>query len=97
MFKPTRVRRKAGKTSFKAEFHTRSGRLRIFADGVVSHDLFPPHSWFVIASYSWGSRWGTHPNKVDLLHVLNHFVEQWPDFRHGAGDGVLPDCCMSCG
>jgi hypothetical protein len=78
MFKPTRVRKKVGNASFKAEFHAGTGRLRIFADGVVSHDLSPPHSWFVVASCSGDSHWGTQPDKVDLLHVLNHFVGQWP-------------------
>jgi hypothetical protein len=75
MFGSTLVRKRIGSTSLMAEFHAGSGRLRITSNGVLSNEFFPPDSWVIVAASSAGSRWGTRPSKLDLLHVLEQFVE----------------------
>jgi hypothetical protein len=74
MFGSTRVKKSIGSTSLIAEFHAGSGRLRISSNGVLSHEFFPPDSWVIVAASAVGSRWGTRPSKLDLLHVLEQFA-----------------------
>ena len=60
----------------RAEFHIDTGRLRIFERGMLRVELFPPHSWFTVASVAGNSRWGTRPREADLRLVLENFVQQ---------------------
>jgi hypothetical protein len=60
----------------QAEFHIDTGRLRIVESGLVRVELFPPHSWFSIASAAGKSRWGTRPVEADLRRVLESYVAQ---------------------
>ncbi len=59
-----------------AEFHPDTGRLRILQDDMLRVELFPPHSWFTVASVAGNSRWGTRPREADLYLVLESFVMQ---------------------
>ncbi|SAL01260.1 hypothetical protein [Caballeronia ptereochthonis] len=59
-----------------AEFHIDTGRLRIFERGVLRVELFPPHSWFTVASVAGNSRWGTRPREADLHLVVENFILQ---------------------
>ena len=59
-----------------AEFHIDTGRLRIFERGMLRVELFPPHSWFTIASVAGNSRWGTRPREADLRLVVENFIQQ---------------------
>ncbi|SAK93154.1 hypothetical protein AWB75_06638 [Caballeronia catudaia] len=59
-----------------AEFHIDTGRLRIFERGMLRVELFPPHSWFTVASVAGNSRWGTRPREGDLRLVLENFIQQ---------------------
>jgi hypothetical protein len=59
-----------------AEFHIDTGRLRIFERGMLRVELFPPHSWFTVASVAGNSRWGTRPREADLRLVLDNFIQQ---------------------
>ena len=59
-----------------AEFHIDTGRLRIFERGVLRVELFPPHSWFTVASVAGNSRWGTRPREADILLVVENFIMQ---------------------
>ncbi|KVC15991.1 hypothetical protein DIE01_13225 [Burkholderia sp. Bp8990] len=74
MFCSTLVQRRIGNTSLTAEFHERSGRLRISSNGMLSHEFFPPQSWMIVATSAGGSHWGTRPSKTDLLLVLEQFA-----------------------
>ncbi|RQR21615.1 hypothetical protein DIE23_37995 [Burkholderia sp. Bp9143] len=74
MFGLTLVRKDVGNTSLTAEFHEGSGRLRISSNGVISHEFFPPDSWVIVATSASGSKWGTRPSEIDLLHVLEQFA-----------------------
>jgi hypothetical protein len=62
-----------------AEFHIDTGRLRILERGALRVELFPPQSWFTIASVAGNSRWGTRPRERDLYLVVENFIMQ----RHG--------------
>jgi hypothetical protein len=59
-----------------AEFHIDTGRLRILERGMLRVELFPPHSWFTIASVAGNSRWGTRPRERDLRLVAENFILQ---------------------
>ncbi|WP_248324479.1 MULTISPECIES: hypothetical protein [unclassified Caballeronia] len=59
-----------------AEFHPDTGRLRILDRDVLRVELFPPHSWFTVASVAGNSRWGTRPRESDLYLVLQSFIMQ---------------------
>ena len=59
-----------------AEFHIDTGRLRIFERGMLRVELFPPHSWFTVASVAGNSRWGTRPREADLRLVLEDYIQQ---------------------
>ena len=59
-----------------AEFHIDTGRLRISERGLLRVELFPPHSWFMVASVAGNSRWGTRPCETDLRLVLENFIQQ---------------------
>jgi hypothetical protein len=59
-----------------AEFHIDTGRLRIFERGMLRVELFPPHSWFTVASVAGNIRWGTRPRESDLRLVVENFVQQ---------------------
>ncbi|NMM04581.1 hypothetical protein HHL24_42975 [Paraburkholderia sp. RP-4-7] len=52
----------------------RHGRLRIIAGITVRAEWFPPLSWFAIASVAGYSRWGTGPDELDLLRLIESFV-----------------------
>jgi hypothetical protein len=62
--------------AMSAEFHIDTGRLRILEAGRLRVELFPPHSWFAIASVAGNSRWGTRPRERDLQLVLENFIMQ---------------------
>ena len=59
-----------------AEFHIDTGRLRIFERGMLRVEMFPPHSWFTVASVAGNSRWGTRPREADLHLVVENFILQ---------------------
>ncbi|SAK81361.1 hypothetical protein AWB79_05323 [Caballeronia hypogeia] len=59
-----------------AEFHIDTGRLRIFERGMLRVELFPPHSWFTVASVAGNSRWGTRPREKDIRLVVESFIMQ---------------------
>ncbi|BAN28088.1 hypothetical protein [Caballeronia insecticola] len=59
-----------------AEFHIDTGRLRIFERGMLRVEMFPPHSWFAVASVAGNSRWGTRPREADLFLVVENFILQ---------------------
>lgn len=59
-----------------AEFHPDTGRLRILERGMLRVELFPPHSWFTVASVAGNSRWGTRPRERDLYLVVENFIMQ---------------------
>ncbi|MDR5856293.1 hypothetical protein P9239_21685 [Caballeronia sp. LZ062] len=59
-----------------AEFCPDTGRLRILERDVLRVELFPPHSWFTVASVAGNSRWGTRPRESDLYLVLESFIMQ---------------------
>ncbi|WP_236572372.1 hypothetical protein [Burkholderia sp. 8Y] len=59
-----------------AEFYPDTGRLRILERDVLRVELFPPQSWFTVASVAGNSRWGTRPRESDLYLVLQSFVMQ---------------------
>nr|WP_284507348.1 hypothetical protein [Caballeronia sp. ATUFL_M2_KS44] len=59
-----------------AEFHPDTGRLRILERDVLRVELFPPHSWFTVASVAGNSRWGTRAREADLYLVLESYVMQ---------------------
>ena len=59
-----------------AEFLVDTGCLRIFEGGVLRVELFPPHSWFTVASVAGNSRWGTRPRAADLHLVVESFILQ---------------------
>jgi hypothetical protein len=59
-----------------AEFHIDTGRLRILERGLLRVELFPPHSWFAVASVAGNSRWGTRPRETDLHLVVESFILQ---------------------
>lgn len=59
-----------------AEFHADTGRLRILERDMLRVELFPPHSWFTVASVAGNSRWGTRPREADLYLVLESFIMQ---------------------
>jgi hypothetical protein len=59
-----------------AEFHIDTGRLRILERGVLRVELFPPQSWFTIASVAGNSRWGTRPRERDLQLVVEDYIMQ---------------------
>jgi hypothetical protein len=59
-----------------AEFHIDTGRLRILEGGMLRVELFPPHSWFTVASVAGNSRWGTRPRERDLQLVVENFIMQ---------------------
>ena len=59
-----------------AEFHIDTGRLRIFERGMLRVEMFPPHSWFAVASVAGNSRWGTRPREADLHLVVENFILQ---------------------
>ncbi|HEY3596421.1 MAG TPA: hypothetical protein VGL08_02745 [Paraburkholderia sp.] len=58
----------------RAEYLCDTGRLRIVGGATIRFEWFPPHSWFVIASVSGHSRWGTEPNEDDLLLLIENFA-----------------------
>jgi hypothetical protein len=62
--------------SVSAEFHPDTGRLRILERDTLRVELFPPHSWFTVASVAGNSRWGTRPREADLYLVLESFIMQ---------------------
>jgi len=53
-----------------------TGRLRIFEHGSLVEELFPPQSWFAIATVARDSDWGTQPTEQDLQLVLEDFERQ---------------------
>ncbi|WP_321795435.1 hypothetical protein [Caballeronia sp. J97] len=59
-----------------AEFHIDTGRLRIFERGTLRVELFPPQSWFTVASVAGNSRWGTRPREADIRLVVENFILQ---------------------
>ncbi|KXV09550.1 hypothetical protein CR51_10395 [Caballeronia megalochromosomata] len=59
-----------------AEFHIDTGRLRIFERGMLRVELFPPQSWFTVASVAGNSRWGTRPREADIHLVVENFILQ---------------------
>jgi hypothetical protein len=59
-----------------AEFHIDTGRLRILERGLLRVELFPPQSWFAVASVAGNSRWGTRPREADLRLVVESFILQ---------------------
>jgi hypothetical protein len=59
-----------------AEFHIDTGRLRIFERGMLRVELFPPQSWFTVASVAGNSRWGTRPREADIRLVVENFILQ---------------------
>ncbi|SPB15319.1 hypothetical protein NOV72_02545 [Caballeronia novacaledonica] len=59
-----------------AEFHIDTGRLRIFERDVLRVELFPPQSWFTVASVAGNSRWGTRPREADIRLVVENFILQ---------------------
>jgi hypothetical protein len=76
-----------------AEFHIDTGRLRLYERGLLRVELFPPHSWFTVASVAGNSRWGTRPRETDLRLVLENFIQQrfgmqayWREKAQSAGD-----------
>ncbi|WP_250468814.1 hypothetical protein [Caballeronia sp. GAFFF2] len=62
--------------TISAEFHVDTGRLRILERGLLRVELFPPHSWFTIASVAGNSRWGTRPRERDLQLVVESYIMQ---------------------
>ncbi len=63
-----------GKT-VRAEFYSSNGRLRILVGTTIWMEWLPPHSWFVIASASGHSRWGTKPDQTDLLLLIDNLMD----------------------
>ncbi|WP_244817891.1 hypothetical protein [Caballeronia sp. Lep1P3] len=59
-----------------AEFYPDTGRLRVLEREVLRVELFPPQSWFTVASVAGNSRWGTRPRESDLHRVLESFIMQ---------------------
>jgi hypothetical protein len=59
-----------------AEFHIDTGRLRIFERDMLRVELFPPQSWFTVASVAGNSRWGTRPREADMHLVVESFILQ---------------------
>jgi hypothetical protein len=39
-------------------------------------ELFPPQSWFTVASVAGNSRWGTRPREADIRLVVENFILQ---------------------
>ncbi|WP_259460899.1 hypothetical protein [Paraburkholderia sp. BL23I1N1] len=76
MFRSTPViaSKTVGGERIHAEFLCDTGRLRIIGGITVQAELFPPHSWFAIASVAGYSRWGTRPDETDLLRLIDNFV-----------------------
>jgi hypothetical protein len=72
--KPIHVSKRIDGMSISAKFNRDTGRLRIVEGSNVVAELFPPHSWFAIASVAGYSTWGTRPNEHDLGLVLDDFV-----------------------
>jgi hypothetical protein len=62
--------------TISAEFHIDTGRLRILERGALRVELFPPQSWFTIASVAGNSRWGTRPRERDLQLVVENYIMQ---------------------
>jgi hypothetical protein len=62
--------------AISAEFHIDTGRLRILEHGMLRVELFPPQSWFTIASVAGNSRWGTRPRERDLQLVVENYIMQ---------------------
>lgn len=58
------------------DYQRDSGRLRIVEHGKVTHQWYPPDSWFAIATASARSRWGTVPDEQDLLLVLDNLLTE---------------------
>jgi hypothetical protein len=71
---PVTASKTVGGEKFHAEFLFDTGRLRIIDGVTVRAELFPPHSWFAIASVSGHSRWGTRPDETDLLRLIENFI-----------------------
>jgi hypothetical protein len=82
--------------AISAEFHIDTGRLRILERGALRVELFPPQSWFTIASVAGNSRWGTRPRERDLYLVVENFIMQ----RHGLNavrrDGGAMTLALAC-
>lgn len=60
--------------SVTAEFDRHSGRLRILDGKQVKTELFPPNSWFALASVAGPHHWGTNPTEDDLLLLIRDFA-----------------------
>jgi hypothetical protein len=78
-----------------AEFHIDTGRLRILERGLVRVELFPPHSWFAIASVAGNSRWGTRPRERDLRMVVENFIHQHFGISAYQADMARAMACLS--
>jgi hypothetical protein len=76
MFRSTPViaSKTVGGERIQAESLCDTGRLRIIGGITVRAEWFPPHSWFAIASVSGHSRWGTRPDEIDLLRLIENFI-----------------------
>lgn len=68
--------------TLSVEFRPDTGRLRMLDGAIVLEELFPPHSWFAIASVAGNSRWGTRPSEADLQLLLEDFIHR----RSGTSD-----------
>jgi hypothetical protein len=71
---PVIASKTVGGERIHAEFLFDTGRLRIIDGITVRAEWFPPHSWFIIASVSGHSRWGTRPDELDLVRLIENFV-----------------------
>jgi hypothetical protein len=65
-------------TAVCADFDRDTGRLRVFENGALRFEWFPPHSWFMIASVAGFSKWGCHPGEQELEAVLRDVLSRRP-------------------
>jgi hypothetical protein len=65
-------------TTACADFDRDTGRLRIFENGALRFEWFPPHSWFMISSAAGFSKWGCHPGENELEAVLHETLSRRP-------------------
>jgi hypothetical protein len=84
--KPVMASVQARGRTMSAEFHPDTGRLRILDGGALVAEMFPPHSWFAIASVAGKSRWGTRPNEADLYLVIANYAMRRTGLSGYTGD-----------
>jgi hypothetical protein len=65
-------------TAVCADFDRDTGRLRVFENGALRFEWFPPHSWFMVASAAGLSKWGCHPGEQELEAVLRDVLARRP-------------------